>query len=93
LEFDLRTKNVLLKSAKWLFNSKITDMLRLNAQYDLKPQLDEMKKIVQKEMNREIEKGVKLSGKVESISLQGIYPSFSSLTIRVNSKGELSLSM
>ena len=93
LEFDLRTKNVLLKSAKWLFNSKITDMLRLNAQYNLKPQLEEMKKIVQKVMNREIEKGVTLSGKVETISLQGIYPGFSSLTIRVNSKGELSLSM
>jgi hypothetical protein len=93
LVFDLRTKNVLLKSAKWLFNSKITDMLRLNAHYDLKPQLDEMKKIVQKEMNREIEKGVTLSGRVESISLLGIYPGFSSLTIRVNSEGELSLSM
>ena len=93
LVFDLRTKNVLLKSAKWLFNSKITDMLRLNAHYDLKPQLDEMKKIVQKEMNREIEKGVTLSGKVESISLLGIYPGFSSLIIRVNSEGELSLSM
>jgi hypothetical protein len=52
-----------------------------------------MKKIVQKEMNREIEKGVTLSGKVESISLLGIYPGFSSLIIRVNSEGELSLSM
>jgi len=93
LVLDLRTKNVLLKSAKWLFNSKITDMLRLNAHYDLKPQLDEMKKIVQKEMNREIKKGVTLSGRVESISLLGIYPGFSSLTIRVNSEGELSLSM
>lgn len=93
LEFDLRTKNVLLKSAKWLFNSKITDMLRLNAQFNLKPQLDEVKKIIQKEMNREIEKGVTMSGNLETISLQGIYPGFSSLTIRVNSKGELSLGM
>lgn len=93
LKYDLETKNALLKTAKWLFNSKITDVLRKYAQFDLKPQLNEMKVAVQKEMNREIQKGVSLTGQVESISLQGIYPNYTNLIIRVNSKGEIQLSM
>lgn len=93
LSYDLETKNKLLKSAKWLFNSKITDILRKNAVFDLKPHLNEMKKTIQKEMNREIQKGVELNGQVESISLMGIYPNNENLIIRVNSKGEVRLSM
>lgn len=93
LTFDLATKNALLKSAKWMFNSKITDIMRQNARFDLNPHLEEMKKIVQKEMNREISKGVKLSGKVESIALDGIFPNHENLVIRVNSTGSLKLNL
>jgi hypothetical protein len=93
LTFDLATKNALLKSAKWMFNSKITDLMRQNARFDLKPHLEEMKKTVQKEMNREISKGVKLSGKVESISLDGIFPNHQNLIIRMNSTGNLKLNL
>ncbi len=93
LVFDLKTKNALLKSAKWLFNSKITDLMRTSATFDLKPHLIEMKKMVQKEMNREISKGIKLSGKIDSIDLQNIYPNHDKLILRVNSKGEINLSM
>lgn len=93
LEFDLQTKNALLKSAKWLFSNKITDLMRENAVFDLKPHLEEMKKTVQKEMNRELSKGVFLSGTVESISLSRIFPNHDRLILRINSKGELKLSM
>lgn len=93
LSFDLETKNALLKSAKWLFNSKITDAMRNSAQFDLNPHIVEMKKTVQQQMNREISKGVLLSGQVESISLEGIYPNHNNLIIRINSKGEIKLTM
>lgn len=93
LTFNLDTKNALLKSAKWLFNSKITDVLRSYARFDLKPHLEEIKKIVQNEMNREISEGVFISGHVESIFLKGIYPNHNNLIIRVNSTGDLTLSM
>jgi|APGre2960657404_1045060.scaffolds.fasta_scaffold11118_2 hypothetical protein len=93
LVFDLKTKNALLKSAKWMFNSKITDLMRTSATFDLKPHLIEMKKMVQKEMNREISKGIKLSGNIDSIDLQNIYPNHDKLILRVNSKGEINLSM
>ncbi|OFZ16911.1 MAG: hypothetical protein A3D92_10555, partial [Bacteroidetes bacterium RIFCSPHIGHO2_02_FULL_44_7] len=39
LTFDLKTKDALLKSAKWLFNGKITNALRDAASMDLRPHL------------------------------------------------------
>lgn len=93
LTFDLKTKNALLKSAKWLFSSKITDLMRENAKFDLKPHLTQMQAMIQKEMNREISPGVNLSGKIESIILKEIYPNHSNLVIRINSKGDLTLLM
>jgi hypothetical protein len=93
LTFDLKTKDALLKSAKWMFNSKITDMMRAYATFDLTPHLDEMKTMVQKEMNRELTEGVHLNGKVTDLMLVGIYPQLSQLIIRINTTGDLKLSM
>lgn len=93
LAFDLKTKDALLKSAKWMFNSKITNMMREYAIFDLTPHLDEMKTMVQKEMNRELTEGVKLNGNVTGLKLVGIYPQLNQLIIRINSTGDLKLSM
>lgn len=93
LAFDLKTKNALLKSAKWLFSDKITGMMRENAQFDLKPQLAEIKKTLQTELNREITKGVTLSGKISTIRVTHIHPTTKELYIRVNSSGELRLNL
>lgn len=93
LTFDLKTKDALLKSAKWMFNSKITNMLREFAVFDLTPHLDEMKQMLQKEMNRELKKGVKLFGNVNELRLVGMYPQLNQLIIRINSTGDLKLSM
>lgn len=93
LMFDLQTKNALLKSAKWLFNPKITDLMREYAKFDLKPHIVEMKKTLQKEMNKEISKGIKLNGQIESILLQNIFLDQKNLIIRLNTTGDLKLSM
>ncbi len=93
LSFDIQTKNALLKSAKWLFSDKITDMMRENAIFDLNSHLTEMKKTVQKEMNRELTTGVRLSGKVEDLEILNIYPNHKNLIIRVHSTGDMKLSM
>lgn len=93
LSFDLKTKNALLKSAKWLFSSKITDVMRTNATFDLKPHLANMQAMIEREMNREITPGINLAGHIQSISLQEIFPNHTNLVIRVNSKGELTLFM
>jgi hypothetical protein len=93
LTFDLNTKNALLKSAKWLFNSKITDKLQEFAVFDLKPHLIEVKKSIEKELNREISIGIHLKGSIKDVSVGKIYPTNSQLLIRVHADGKMSVKM
>lgn len=93
LTFDLNTKNALLKSAKWLFNSKITDKLQEFAVFDLKPHLIEVKKSIEKELNREISMGIHLKGSIKDVSVGKIYPNNSQLLIRVHADGKMSVKM
>ena len=93
LTFDLNTKNALLKSAKWLFNSKITDKLKEFAIFDLKPHLIEVKKSIEKELNREISLGIHLKGSISDVSVGKIYPTNSQLLIRVYTEGRMSIKM
>jgi hypothetical protein len=93
LTFDLNTKNALLKSAKWLFNSKITDKLQEFAVFDLKPHLIEVKKSIEKELNREISLGIHLKGSINDVSVGKIYPTDSQLLIRVHADGKMSVKM
>jgi hypothetical protein len=93
LEFDLESKNLLLKSAKWMFSYKITDVIREKAVVDLKPHLEEARKALSKELNTEITKGVFLKGKTDKIEVAGIYPGENALIIRIDLTGSLMVKM
>jgi len=93
LAFDLESKNLLLKSAKWLFSDKITNAMRDQAKFDITPYMEEMKGTLQQELNTELTKGVFLKGKAETLELKEIFPGKDALLLRINTKGELKLSM
>lgn len=93
LEFDLKTKNALLKSAEWMFTPKITEMVRNEAEFDLKPHLESMKNELNKEINREVTKGVYLKGNLDTVNIHSIYPLGQQLVIRAYASGKLSLKM
>jgi hypothetical protein len=93
LAFDLESKNLLLKSAKWLFTDKITNAMRNQAKFDITPYLEEMKGTLEQELNAELTKGVFLKGKAETLELTEIFPGKDALLLRVNTKGELTISM
>lgn len=93
LAFDLESKNLLLKSAKWLFSDKITNAMREQAKFDITPYMEEMKGTLQQELNTELTKGVFLKGKAEMLELKEIFPGKDALLLRINTKGELKLSM
>lgn len=93
LTFDIKTRSALLKSAKWLFNSKIEEKLREATHFDLKPQLKELSQLLQNELNTEIDKGVFLSGTVKSTEILDIYPFTEQLYLRIKLTGKLALAM
>lgn len=93
LEFDLKTKSTLLKSAQWLFDKKITNIIRDAANLDLAEYLSEFKKSVDQSINGEIDKGVWMNGEVENILIDFIYPREDALFMRISSTGTIGIKM
>lgn len=93
LVFDIKTKNAILKSAKWIFNAKIEEKLRAAAVFDLKPQLEEMKMLIEQELNTELHPGVHLTGKLSKLEIDHIYPFTHQLFLRVKVRGKLGIKM
>lgn len=93
LTFDLKTKSALLKSAKWLFNGKITDALRSSAAIDLRPYLDSLKITLNESLNTELSDGVMMKGSVRKLDIRFIHPQEYQIHLRVHSTGKLEIIM
>ena len=91
IDFDIKSKNVLLGSADWLFDKKITKEISKYAQFELGTYIDSAKTTLNQQLNRELVKGVKSMGTIKDIRLAGIYPLQKHLVIRSNCEGSLAV--
>jgi hypothetical protein len=82
---------VLLGSADWLFDKKITKEIEKNARFELGNYIDTAKININKELNRDLVKGVRSYGNIKDIAIAGIYPMQEFLVIRSNCSGDLSV--
>lgn len=89
LKFDVKTKNLLFKTAKWLFNEKITNAIRTGSKYDLAPDLVNVKTLFQKELNRTFDATISSKGEVDELNVTEIYPTKDNLMLRAVSKGNM----
>ena len=93
MDFDIETKNTLLKSATWLFDDLITSKIREFAVYDLSKDLASNKKTIEKELNRELDKGIFLDTKLKTIKIEQIIPLKDELWIISNLEGEMGIKL
>lgn len=93
LNFDLKTKSALLKSAKWLFNEKITKTLKNSVSFDLRPYLDSLKEVVTESLNIELTEGVNMNGFAKKMDIRFIHPFQDKLHLRVHCEGKLEIEM
>lgn len=91
VDFDIKSKNVLLGSADWLFDKKITKEISKNARFELGNYIDTAKININKQLNQEWIKGIRSYGNIKDIKLIGIYPMQQHLVIRSNCTGDLSV--
>jgi hypothetical protein len=91
IEFDIKSKDALLKAADWLFSKKITSEISKFARYDLAAYIDSAKVTIGQQLNRELMKGIYSSGSISDIKLIGIYPLSEYLVVRTNATGLLSV--
>lgn len=93
LTFDIKTKSALLKSAKWLFDERITENLSTYSLVDLGPYLDTLKQTVSGSLNSEIQPNIFMNGSVDHLKILKLHPLNESLFIRINLLGKLEISM
>jgi hypothetical protein len=89
IDFDVKTKNLLLKSADWLFNKRITNEIAKVSKFDLSHYVDTAKVLINKQLNAEWIKGIKSYGKINDLKIAGFYPLTEHFIIRSNANGDL----
>jgi hypothetical protein len=88
LDFDLETKNLLLKSAKWLFSEKITQKLKEATQQDLEIHLNEVRSILNQSLSFQYE-AFKVNGLISKLEVEELFPAKQELFIRIRINGSL----
>jgi hypothetical protein len=89
LSFDLQTKAWMLKAAKWMFNGKITDMIRQRATYNFSKFIADSKTRLQKELSRDMGNGIRSEVTIKDLDIQAIYPTSEKLIVRTLSDGQI----
>lgn len=93
LEYDIHSKSVLLRTAKWLFDKRILEELNKSAKYDLNPLLNETKKTITKQLNSQLDEGVFLSGTVDRLVVSTIQLGASGFFLTTEVSGNMKLKM
>ncbi len=93
LNFDVKSKSLLLNTAEWMFNDKITKTLREKAQYDLSEMLESSKARLQTELNRKLDGGISLNGQITDLNIMEIFPEQQHLMLRAITVGKLNVEM
>ena len=89
IDFDVKTKSLLLKSADWLFNKRIISEITRVSRFDLSTYIDTAKVLINKQLNAEWIKGVKSIGAINDLKISGFYPLTDYFIVRSNASGNL----
>jgi len=91
LDFDIKSKNMLLRTAAWLFSARIVSELKKYSRFDLSSYIDTAISTANQQLNKGWIKGVQTSGKVQGLKIANIYPLREHLIIRSNCTGSLAV--
>lgn len=91
LEYDLNTRNMLLRTAKWLFNRKIINELNKYAVFSISENTREILQAMNEQMNKTWENGIQTGGRLNKLQLVNVYPEEDNLVLRFHTQGELSV--
>jgi hypothetical protein len=91
LDYDLQTKNVLLKTAKWLFAGKIEDELKKGTAINLTSYFETAQSSLNAYLNKEWTKGIKGSGSVKELKVISVEPLPQHILIKTSCTGALSV--
>lgn len=90
LDFDLETKNLIQKTAAWLFNAKITKQMQPYLVFPLEESIADMRSQVQEQLtNTKFENGISLKGNLNKMDIEEIFLTPEAIKVVVGSSGNL----
>ncbi|HZH95947.1 MAG TPA: DUF4403 family protein, partial [Flavisolibacter sp.] len=93
MDYDLKTKSLLLNSAKWLFNKRIISELKKYATINLASYYDTAALTLNTWLNKEWTKGIRGTGSVKDLKLTSVQALPQHLLIRSNCAGKLAVTV
>jgi hypothetical protein len=91
LDYDVNTKNILLKVANWLIHDDARNFFRQYAQWNAAPAVNLARSELQSALNKDLGGGFTLNGNVSAITPLGIWVSTSEFTVGVRADGAVTL--
>ena len=91
IDYDIRTRDLLIKTAKWLFNRRIINTLNQYSTFNISAYTDTLLSKVNVQLNRQWQKSVSSVGAVNNLQVMAIYPLTENLILRCNIKGDLAI--
>jgi hypothetical protein len=91
LEFDVATKNVVLKLAEWLLHDDAREFVRQYARWNASAAVSQARRQLTAAINRELGPGLRLSGNLDAVTPLGVWVSPSEFSVRVRADGAVSL--
>ena len=92
LDYEIDTKNKLLKAASWLAHGKFTKMLAQNFKFPVGDQIDQAKKTLQDNLkDYKLSKGVFLTGTLQKLEPKNVYITTKSIIATLEATGKASI--
>lgn len=92
LDFDIESRSILLKSASWLLNFTLQNTLEKRLRYPVSDYLNSIKHELDKKIKSvDRNSGYRLTGTIDSFSLQGIYMREADIQLILNASGKIKL--
>ena len=90
-DYDLKTKNFLVGAANWLFQGVFTKNMKEAMTFNIGGQIDDMKKQMQANLNKQVSKGISLNGNILDLAPDKVYLTPNSIICVINAKGKLDI--
>jgi len=93
LDYTMDTRNVLVRSANWMFQQNILSSLQENAFIDLSDQLKALRSRLGSALTRELGPNASLEGDVTKLRPRGIYPTSDGVEVHLIADGSMWLEL
>ena len=89
VEYDLSTKNVLIKAAKWMLDETIRKKLETQMVFDMSDLVNLTKKSINESLNQTMGNGIKTQGKLKSLELVDWSLQTDAIWVRAKTLGDI----